>query len=504
MAQPDSYFVIVHVLEGHFGILPPSLKQAGNKKVGIYVECSLKGALQQTEPVNSSSPVWNHRFMYQLTPKTLLQFKTDRVPLKLQFQLQDLHGKSPLGHVVLNLRDGETNEKEKTHSLLHAKEQPPPQVTVLFRICKKSEWEEEQREREKREHHLRELKKKMGQRSPTDQILAVASTKLATVKPKVERPKTQRIEPKPLPQIDIKSLNSSFNDEDFELESRSSKPIASKTKTSPIKASFSQAQKLQALIEREEREEEEERLVQAASLKLPSQPQSKPPPVEKEKEKDKEKEKEKKEEKEVPKKKPSKEEKSSESSSSSESSESEEEYSESDFESEDSHKKKSKKKSRDKNKSKSKSKEAARTATPAPPTIETPAPETAPKQEIIPKKEVTVKYVSEEELDRLWRVSVELRCVRDFVFPVENLYFQYSYPIFGSDDPVYTQPIAVAATLEALEIEEESPEFPVRNSFCTFQFPFKAKALYSYLESAPLVIDAMDKTRNTYDKRIGF
>ena len=200
MAQPDFYFILIHVLDGHFGILPTSLKSSNNKKVGIYVECFLRGAAQQTDIINSSSPIWNHRFMWQLTHKTLNQLKTDRIPVKLQFYLQEPNNKTLLGHVVLNLRDGGTDEKEKIYSLLHAKEVPPPQVNLLFRVCKKSEWDEELQKRERREQHLKELKKKINNKmSPSNnQIISVASTKLHQTKPKVENKKVPKIEQKPV------------------------------------------------------------------------------------------------------------------------------------------------------------------------------------------------------------------------------------------------------------------------------------------------------------------
>jgi hypothetical protein len=56
--------------------------------------------------------------------------------------------------------------------------------------------------------------------------------------------------------------------------------------------------------------------------------------------------------------------------------------------------------------------------------------------------------VNEEDTERLYRMSLDIKCVRDFEFPVQNLYFQYSYPLFGSDIPVYTRPVPIPAGKE--------------------------------------------------------
>lgn len=103
-----------------------------------------------------------------------------------------------------------------------------------------------------------------------------------------------------------------------------------------------------------------------------------------------------------------------------------------------------------------------------------------------------------EEAERHYRVSVDLKSVREMTFGVPYLYVKYSYPLFGGDSPVYTHP-----PLLVKPVKEHSGDIPLPNAFCLFEFALKKGILQSSLESVPLVLEVMDKGRSTYDKKIG-
>lgn len=75
------WIIIVYLLEGdHF----PRWDK-------VTAECQLWGRPQSTDALNlrrnAHTPVWNHEFKWQISKKSLVKLKTDRIPVKVEMPI---------------------------------------------------------------------------------------------------------------------------------------------------------------------------------------------------------------------------------------------------------------------------------------------------------------------------------------------------------------------------------------------------------------------------------
>ncbi|KNC56000.1 coiled-coil domain containing 100 [Thecamonas trahens ATCC 50062] len=98
---------------------------------------------------------------------------------------------------------------------------------------------------------------------------------------------------------------------------------------------------------------------------------------------------------------------------------------------------------------------------------------------------------------RCWRLSIDVRSIKDLDYPAASLFIRYSYPELGSAAPFATHPVVehVAGTTVS--------ELLLPNSFCAYEFVASEAFLRSTLETAPLHIEVWHRDKYVKDILLG-
>lgn len=381
-------------------------------RTAILAECTFNDDTQQTLSISNPNPFWNHQMKWILSKKRLVAFKAARVPVKLNFYgAEENSVRQLLGYVVLSLRDG-NDDKEQWHSLLYSKQAAAPEVKILFRICKKSDYEEEQLEKKKRsrlivrERKLRQQKDKELHKKEMELLEKTRGQPKTADKEGGKETSEEEGEDSEDEEGEEEGSEESEEgeeeeEEDSEEDNEKEKHVGasqSQGKTVEVKAAASRGKE----IESSKKTKEENQLKEEKGSRKEKQI-IRPPKKE------------------------------------------EDTYSDDFISSQE---------------------ESILINSNHPPNRSKLDEEFA---EHI-RQEAKSKVISK----RHWRMSIDLKHIRDFEFPVTHLYFKYNYPLFGTDTPVYTHP-----PIQINPAQTQSTNIPIPAGFCLFEFALPAEVLQS-------------------------
>eukprot|EP01135_Chromosphaera_perkinsii_P005253 Nk52_evm3s328 gene=Nk52_evmTU3s328 len=93
-----------------------------------------------------------------------------------------------------------------------------------------------------------------------------------------------------------------------------------------------------------------------------------------------------------------------------------------------------------------------------------------------------------------FRVSVDLRSIRNVSFNMAQAYLRYTYPYFGSPAPVFTNP--------PVEVRK-GVEYLMPQAYCGFEFASSAAGLADHISTNPLTVELWHKDKYMQDVLLG-
>lgn len=96
---------------------------------------------------------------------------------------------------------------------------------------------------------------------------------------------------------------------------------------------------------------------------------------------------------------------------------------------------------------------------------------------------------------RQYRMSIDLRSIRDFRLSSAKVYLKYTYLPFGTSSPILTHP--------ATDLTKGTNDVLLPHSFCAFEFVMNSERLQTYLEGVPLTVEIWHKDTFLKDSLLG-
>lgn len=94
-----------------------------------------------------------------------------------------------------------------------------------------------------------------------------------------------------------------------------------------------------------------------------------------------------------------------------------------------------------------------------------------------------------------YRMSIDLRSIRDFRLSSAKVYLKYTYLPFGTSSPILTHP--------ATDLTKGTNDVLLPHSFCAFEFVMNSERLQTYLEGVPLTVEIWHKDTFLKDSLLG-